>query len=146
MASKTAKSAKRDAALLALLEGKSQAEAAKQAAVSDRTIRRWLADPSFAHDLERLRRARFARTLDRFAACGEEAVEVLRGIAQDPEKPASARVAAARALLAPVLQPVSPDQVTSRLAYMRGAAGETQKQKKLNHKELMRGLLSELGS
>ena len=145
MASKTGKSVKRGAALLALLEGKSQGEAAKQAGVTDRMIRRWLADPSFADDLGLLRRARFARTLDRFTACGEDAVEVFRG-AQDLEKPASARVAAARALLAPVLQPVPPDHVTARLAYMRGAAGETQKQKKLNHKELMRDLVSELVS
>lgn len=46
--------AKTSAAALALADGKTQAEAATEADVTDRTIRRWLSDPEFSAEVDRL--------------------------------------------------------------------------------------------
>ena len=46
--------AKSEAAALALADGQTQVEAAQQAGVDDRTIRRWLTNPEFAEEVDRL--------------------------------------------------------------------------------------------
>lgn len=45
---------KRSAAAIALSEGKTQKEAAKEAEVTDRTIRSWLQHPEFGAEVDRL--------------------------------------------------------------------------------------------
>lgn len=45
---------KKSQAALSLAEGKTQAEVGKEADVTDRTIRRWLQEPEFAAEVDRL--------------------------------------------------------------------------------------------
>src|SRR5262245_1143528 len=120
-----ARKLKREAALLALLAGKNHQQAAEAAGVDDRTLRRWLRDSEFVGELDRLRRRRFGRNLNRLDAAGEHAVEVLESIASDSEQPAAARVSACKVLLVPlsVLFRSSAPAV-ERLSYMKGSAGE----------------------
>jgi hypothetical protein len=120
---------KRDAALLALLAGRNNQQAAEAAGVDDRTLRRWLHDPEFVAELNRHRRMRFGRTLNRYAAAGEVAVEVLESIARNPEEPAAARVAACKVLIAPLNEMSSSAPAVERLSYMQGSAGEAARRK-----------------
>jgi hypothetical protein len=107
-----------------LAGGQESGRGAAAAGVTDRTVRRWLNDPTFADALICERRGRFARILNRIAAAGEKSVDVLLSIATDEAQPPSARVAAARTLLSPALQPIEAGRVATSLAFMEGPAGE----------------------
>lgn len=85
-------------AITALLNGSRQASAAK-AHVSPRTLHRWLQMPAFRTELARQRSRVIVDGLTTIAAGVEEAGDTLRSIARNRRAPASARVAACKAIL-----------------------------------------------
>lgn len=89
-----------DSALLqALLRGDSHVQAARACGLSERTVRRRLADDSFREALTSARRETLRRTADALGEAGLDAVRTLRLLVTEPRTPASVRRAAARDLL-----------------------------------------------
>jgi signal transduction histidine kinase len=71
------------AVVLALVLGASAAEAGSQAGISERTVRRRLADPEFAAEVRATRRDLIDRAVGELAASALTAVRVLRELAQE---------------------------------------------------------------
>src|SRR5262245_47727551 len=86
-------------AIAALLSEPTLPTAAGAAGVGERTLRRWLQQPEFAGAYRDARRAALDAATARLQWAGAEAVETLREVAADKSAKASARVAAARAIL-----------------------------------------------
>jgi hypothetical protein len=83
--------------IAALAAGATQEDAAAQAGVSERTVRRRLDDPGFSRQVSAARAEMVARAVAQLAAASTEAVETLRGLLGSPLD--FARLAAARAIL-----------------------------------------------
>lgn len=92
----TPKQEKALAALLSLGEVKA---AAKQAKVGETTLWRWLKEDSFSEAYREARRRLVEVSVARLMADSTAASKALREITEDKSAPASARVAAARAIL-----------------------------------------------
>lgn len=107
---------KQEAAIAALLAEPTLERAADVTGVAESTLRRWLQRPDFA---DRYREARQAlvdnavRDLQR--ACGE-AARVLRDVATNPETPATARVAACKAILEQTYKGLEVFDLAERIA------------------------------
>jgi transposase len=87
-----------DAVLVAALAaGATYVEAAKQAGVSERTVRRRMDDAEFRRQVDQARAEVLAQATARLSAASVEAVETLRGLLGSPLD--FARLAAARAIL-----------------------------------------------
>ena len=91
---------KQKKALAALLSASTVRDAAAAAGISYATLRRWIAEDG---DFRREYKAGLQSIVESAAAQARqgmgEAVEVLRGIANDSEAPVNARVSAARVLV-----------------------------------------------
>ena len=90
---------KKEKALAALLSCDTQAEAAKKAGMTDRTIRNYLANPDFAAELMRRKRQLVADATRQMQANYQAAINALREVLDDQEAPPAARISAARAVL-----------------------------------------------
>jgi transcriptional regulator with XRE-family HTH domain len=117
----------KDAALHALLAGKSQTDVAEAAGVEPRTIRRWLRDKGFIDRLDKLRFQRNARVLSKIGAAQESAVDTLISISSDPDQKATDRLKAAQTLIRPAIEFRSEIPVLEFVGMMRGGAGENSK-------------------
>ncbi|GAA2348810.1 hypothetical protein GCM10009854_27860 [Saccharopolyspora halophila] len=89
--------AKRPAAVVALASGATTEQAAHQAGVSGRTVRRWLDDPAFAEEVRDTRTEILSTAVGQLAAGATEAVSALRAALVDDD--GRNRVQAARVLL-----------------------------------------------
>jgi hypothetical protein len=87
-----------EALLLALACGATVENAARKAGVSERTVRRRLADPAFKKRLDAIRGDMVQRAMGMLTAAAMEAVKTLVAL-QDKEQPAASRLGAARAIL-----------------------------------------------
>lgn len=123
-----------DQILKALLEGASQREAADRVGVSERTVRRRVADPGFQRRLQEAQAEILKRMQRRVVASAIRAVGTLDEIAQDAEQAAMVRVNAARTLLtaATAQQPskvelttAAGDEQDSAIAKLRALLSET---------------------
>lgn len=85
------------AAILALARGATSDEAATEAGVSGRTIRRWMEDPDFRADVQDARSSLMDATVQHLAMGTAEAVATLRQLLND--KDGRVRVQAARTML-----------------------------------------------
>jgi hypothetical protein len=83
--------------LLLLAEGATQREAAKQVGVDERTLRRWLRDPTYVDALQTTRRAIWLDVTNRVHTAALDSVQVLQDLLHD--KDPNARLRAARTLL-----------------------------------------------
>jgi hypothetical protein len=112
-----------DAAMVAALAaGESVAGAARLAGVSDRTVRRRLADPLFVAAVDLARAELLDESLGLLSASASVAVRVLRLIAADKQYGAAARVTAAGRLLDAVLRHRQALDLERRLAALERAA------------------------
>lgn len=87
-----------DALILALACGATVEAAARQCALSDRTVYRRLKDPDFRRRLEAVRSDMVRRTAGMLTAAAGEAVRTLLGLQKEAQPPA-VRLGAARAVL-----------------------------------------------
>ena len=93
------KKTKKAEALAALLTEKTQKDAAKKAGISERTLAAYLADPDFRKKYEEeLSKITHSASV-KLRKYMSEAVDVLHSTATDQETGATAKVAAARAIL-----------------------------------------------
>ena len=112
-------SQRQELAISALLTEPSLLDAAQRARIGERTLRRWLHEPQYQAFQEVYRAAKrdgvaHATTLLQQAAA--TAVETLLAVMKDPEAPASARVAAAKAVLEQAFRGVEIEELESRIA------------------------------
>ena len=84
--------------LTALVSGSTAAEAAAVAGVGERTVRRRIADPTFAERVDAARAEMVEAALARLSSGAITAVDTLRSL-MSPEGPPSVRLGAAKAFL-----------------------------------------------
>lgn len=93
------KTSKKDQAITALITTTSIKAAAARVGVNEKTIRRWLDDPEFAHKVNQAQIEVMQGTIRGVINAGNRAVETLLNIMGSDEYPASARVSAAKAVI-----------------------------------------------
>ncbi len=107
---------KQVAAVHGLLETDSLAKAAELSGVKERTLRKWLEQPSFVAAYYSAGKAQLAQSLLRLRGMTGEAVEVLRAALEDPDPMVRIRAAAAileRAAVEPHSSSDSPAKADS---------------------------------
>jgi hypothetical protein len=118
-------SRKQDAALAALVSQPTIALAASQAKVSERILYQWLAENEvFKAEYRRLRREIVNNAVFQIQKGTNNAVNCLISIMNDPEAPASSRVAAARTVLEMSFKGIEVDDLESRITAMEGRIEE----------------------
>lgn len=88
-----------DAAVIALLTEPTVAGAAQRAGVSERTLYRWLADPSFFEQYRSARRQAYGLAIGRLQQSASRAVDTLDSVMTDSNSPHHARTSAAVSIL-----------------------------------------------
>ena len=91
--------AKQERALVALMTCHTLDEAADQASVGQRTLRRWLQQEAFQNAFQDLRREAMASASTYLRTLAWEAVSTLRAVMTDDANAPGSRVSAARTLL-----------------------------------------------
>lgn len=113
-------------ALTALLTYPNLTQAAAASNLGERTLFRYLRDPQFAKLYQRARHDQLAQAIAALQIKASEAVNVLFQIAKDPQGKATARVAAARAIVDGALKASEMENIEGRLAMLeqrvKGAA------------------------
>jgi hypothetical protein len=102
-------------------------EACKVAGISPRTGARWIRTDVFAEIYSEKRRATLQAAGGLLKAGSIGSIETLTSIAINPEAAATARVAAAKAVLDSMLRVVELNEVEERLAKLEATAQELQK-------------------
>jgi hypothetical protein len=117
MTRKTKKiSRNQERAIIALLSEPSITKAARAANIGDKTLRRWLDSEAFSRAYHAARKAVTRQATARIQAAMSKAVETLKTIMTDDQKPASSRVAAARTILDYGLKFSELEDIESRLS------------------------------
>ncbi|MEW5784801.1 MAG: hypothetical protein AB1767_06990 [Bacillota bacterium] len=106
---------KREQAITALLVQPTVQEAARVAGLGERTLWRWLQDPSFQEIYRQARREAVGQAVAQLQRVSGEAVRALRLTINDQDTPASARVSAARAILELAIKAVELEDLEARL-------------------------------
>ncbi len=86
------------AALAALIEGATIANAAQRADVSERTVARWLRDPQFSLSLNESGRTATRQAITRVQQALDQSVTGVLGLLQQAETPPQARIRAMQVL------------------------------------------------
>lgn len=110
---------RREAVLEALLVAPTIAAAAQASGLSERTVRRWMADATFVANLKAAQRRQFADGLGNLSAGLSLAVATLRAALDDAS--AGVRVRAAIALCEVALRAHDALDVEERLSRLEGA-------------------------
>jgi hypothetical protein len=113
---------RQEAAILALIGEPSVARAAAVAKVGERTLHNWLTDPYFMREFRRYRRIAFSQAISISQRFAPLAVNTLAKIMHDEKAAASARVAAAVAVLKFSRESIELDDLTSRIEALEDAA------------------------
>ncbi|HEU4752516.1 MAG TPA: helix-turn-helix domain-containing protein, partial [Armatimonadota bacterium] len=100
-------------AVEALLQGATQAEAARACGAGERTLRRWLRDPAFRVALQQARCDLWTETTSRLQQAATEAVEALLSALRQ-EQSVYARVLAARTVLEYTAKALDLDALAGR--------------------------------
>jgi uncharacterized protein (DUF885 family) len=109
-------SRKEETAISALLTQGTLAEAAQVAGIGEATLRRWLQLDDFKTAYRRARREAVSQAVAHLQRVSGEAVETLRAIMNDDQKPSSARVTAARVILELSIKAVELEDLEVRIA------------------------------
>ena len=115
-------SAKKEAAILALLTARSIEDAARTADVPPRTLYRWLQEPEFDAAYRKARRAAFAQATARLQQATGAAVATLLKIMVDTNAPPSTRIRAADSVLDHATKAIEIEDVEVRVAALEQAA------------------------
>jgi hypothetical protein len=89
-----------DRAILALLQEPTAREAARRARISQATMTRWMREPLFQTRLKKERGELFGAAKTQLLACAQEAIGTLQIVQRDIRAPWTAKVQAARSVLA----------------------------------------------
>jgi DNA-binding MurR/RpiR family transcriptional regulator len=108
-------SRKREVAIAALLTAPTIADAADAASISEPTLWRWLQREDFQTAYRQARREAVSQAVAYLQRVASDAVDTLRAVMQDSQKPASARVSAARAVLDLAIRGVEIEDLEARI-------------------------------
>jgi hypothetical protein len=108
-------------ALSALLTEPTIQAAAKTAGCGERTLHRWLQEPSFESEYRKARREAVRQAVARLQRSAGGAAAALSEIAEDPNERAPARVAASRAILELAIKAVELEDLEARIAALEQA-------------------------
>jgi DNA-binding MurR/RpiR family transcriptional regulator len=106
---------KQEMAIAALLTAPTIADAADAASISEPTLWRWLQREDFQTAYRQARREAVSQAVAYLQRVAGEAVDTLRAVMQDAQKPASARVSAARAILDLAVRGVELEDLEARI-------------------------------
>jgi hypothetical protein len=106
---------KQEVAIAALLTAPTIADAADTASISEPTLWRWLQREDFQTAYRQARREAVSQAVAYLQRVAGEAVDTLRAVMQDAQKPASARVSAARAVLDLAIRGVELEDLEARI-------------------------------
>ncbi|MHB2018692.1 MAG: hypothetical protein ACYCW6_17225 [Candidatus Xenobia bacterium] len=109
-----------DLAIAALLTEPSLRDAATKAGVSERTLFRWQQTPLFRERFAAARRETVRQAIAKLQAISSKAVETLEAVMDDPEAPATAKVAAAKEILGTSIKAVEMEALEERLGRQKG--------------------------
>jgi hypothetical protein len=109
-------SRRQEQAIAALLTAPTIGEAAQAAGISEPTLWRWLQRDDFQAAYRHARREAVSQAIAHLQRVSGEAVETLRAVMTDAEKPAGARVTAARAVLELAIKAVEIEGLEARIA------------------------------
>jgi hypothetical protein len=109
-------SRKEETTISALLTQGTLAEAASLAGIGEATLRRWLQRDDFQAAYRRARREAVSQAVAHLQRVSGEAVETLRTIMNDDQKPSSTRVTAARVILELSIKAVDLEDLEVRIA------------------------------
>jgi DNA-binding MurR/RpiR family transcriptional regulator len=117
---------RQEQALAALLNNPTVRDAAKAAQLSEATVYRYMREQPFAARLREARRGLVEQLTTRLQAKSDASAKVLTDIAEDDSKPASVRVAAAKAVIDYTLKAFELGDLSERLKVLE-ATLESQK-------------------
>jgi len=106
---------KREQAIIALLEQPSIKEAAQSVGIGEATLFRWLQEPEFQRAYREAKHRVVEQAISRLQQVSGEAVDTLREIMLDTEKPPSTRVTAAKAVLEWSIKAVEMEDLVTRV-------------------------------
>jgi DNA-binding MurR/RpiR family transcriptional regulator len=106
---------KQERAIVALIAAGTVEKAAEQISVSPSTLYRWMQDKDFKNSYRNAKSDLVTHAITRLQQISSESAETLREIMQDKEKPASARVTAARAILDTAIKAVEYENLLVRI-------------------------------
>jgi len=109
-------------AVNSLCSGRRHDQAAADAGVTSRTIRRWLGQSPFAAELRRAQDSMFGDALSRLARAAPSAVSVAANLMVDPEQTAALRLKAAQVIMLHSLA-MRDDDVVRRLSTLEAKLG-----------------------
>jgi len=106
---------KQGEAIVALLQCDTVEKAAKQIHVAPSTLYRWMQEEEFKTNYREAKSACVSQAIGRLQQTSSEAVQTLRTIMIDKDKPASTRVQAARIILESSFKAVETENLMERL-------------------------------
>jgi hypothetical protein len=106
---------RRERAIQALLECDSQKEAARNVGIGEVTLWRWMQEPEFNQAFREAKRRVLDEALITLQKATGKAISALVSILDDQEKPASARVTAARTILETAVKTIQFEDLEARV-------------------------------
>jgi DNA-binding MurR/RpiR family transcriptional regulator len=107
---------KKEKGIAALISSPSIQEAAKVVGVGEATIYRWLKDPGFEKSYQQARRQVVTQVIAQVQANMSTAVQTLKEIMENKKAPASARVSAAKEIIATSIKAVEIEDLEQRIS------------------------------
>lgn len=115
---------KKQEAIAALIHFPSVREAAEAVGIGEVTLFRWMQDPEFQTGYRNARRRVVQHAISRLQKVSSEAVDTLREIMTDPDKPATSRVTAARTILEMAVKAVELEDLEVRIEELEATVNE----------------------
>ena len=116
-----------DKAIVALLNAPTIKQAAKDAGVSERTLRGWLSDPAFAGRYRAAARESYQLALGALRAAGSEAAETLRALLKSNDE--KVRAQAARTIMDQGLKSLEAFEMDELAEQVREVRAQLEEQK-----------------
>src|SRR5215467_2074745 len=113
---------KQELTISALLTCDALSTAASQAGIAEATLYRWLKEETFQDVYREARRQLVQQSIAQVQRATGEAVETLREVMHDPLAAASARVAAARAILDTAFRGIEAEDMLARIEALEQVA------------------------
>ena len=119
--------APQERAIIALLNEQTVGRAAAAAGVGQRTLHRWLKEPTFARAYREARREAFGQAIALTQRYAPLAVNTLAHVMMDNDAPSSSKVAAATTILRFGREGIELDDLTARIEALEETAPKREK-------------------
>jgi hypothetical protein len=116
-------SRKKEAAIKALLESDTHADAAKAAGIGEVTLWRWMQEPDFKEAFRNAKRRVLDQAIVRLQKATGKAISALQSVVENDKAPASARVSGAKAILDTAIKATEIEELRSRVEKLEKSTG-----------------------